>query len=278
MIISGKLRAKHSKNWGIWVKYISSPGESLLCERKCTKKRKCGRHKCNQKCCVNKEHNCNIICGKKLSCGKHKCDEVCHAGFCRSCWRVGEKNYARISLHLISHMLKCFFQSLYKAVCVLLSYCCCFFLLGFDELSCHCGVTVQYPPIPCSAKPPECDQPCARNHPCGHAGRLKKNNLFQIWGYSGSWFVLFLVVFIPYLALHPCHNDDQCPPCAVLTTKACMGEHKLWKNVPCHRKDVSCGQKCAKPLACGMHKCNKVCHKVYTFRLLIIIFCWKFIL
>ena len=66
------------------------PGESLLCDRKCTKKRRCARHKCNQKCCVDKEHNCNIICGKKLSCTKHKCDEICHAGFCLPCWRAGK--------------------------------------------------------------------------------------------------------------------------------------------------------------------------------------------
>jgi len=66
-----------------------TPGEPVLCDRKCNKKRRCGRHKCNQKCCVDKDHNCNIICSKKLSCGQHKCDEVCHTGFCPSCWRAG---------------------------------------------------------------------------------------------------------------------------------------------------------------------------------------------
>lgn len=44
-------------------------------------------------------------------------------------------------------------------------------------------------------------------------------------------------------------------------TKTCMGGHKLWKNVPCHQQDVSCGQKCGKPSNCEMHKCKKVCHK-----------------
>lgn len=166
------------------------PDEVLLCDRKCTKKRKCGRHKCNQKCCIDKEHNCNIICGKKLSCGQHKCDEVCHAGFCPTCWRA-----------------------------------------GFDELSCYCGATVLDPPTPCGAKPPECNQPCSRHHPCGHA------------------------------PLHPCHNEERCPPCAVLTNKTCMGGHQVWKNIPCHQEEVSCGQKCGKPLKCGMHTCNKFCHK-----------------
>ncbi|XP_047136876.1 transcriptional repressor NF-X1 isoform X1 [Hydra vulgaris] len=70
------------------------PGEPILCERKCNKKRKCGRHKCNQKCCIDRDHTCNIICGKKLSCGIHKCDEVCHAGFCPPCWRAGFEELA----------------------------------------------------------------------------------------------------------------------------------------------------------------------------------------
>ena len=71
-------------------------------------------------------------------------------------------------------------------------------------------------------------------------------------------------------ALHPCHSENSCPPCAELTTKTCMGEHKLWKNVPCHQKDVSCGQNCSKPLVCGMHKCDKVCHKVIKLYLSVI--------
>jgi len=45
------------------------------------------------------------------------------------------------------------------------SYC----FLGFNEISCHCGATVLYPPTPCGAKPPECKQLCARPHSCGHA-------------------------------------------------------------------------------------------------------------
>lgn len=166
------------------------PDEPILCERKCNKKRKCGRHKCNQKCCTDKEHSCNIICGKKLSCGTHKCDEVCHIGFCPPCWRA-----------------------------------------GFDELSCHCGATVIYPPIACGTKPPECSQPCNRAHHCGHQ------------------------------PLHPCHNEDSCPPCTFLTTKQCMGGHEIWKNVPCHLTEVSCGRKCGKLLPCQLHKCIKTCHK-----------------
>lgn len=39
---------------------------------------------------------------------------------------------------------------------------------------------------------------------------------------------------------------------------------KIWKNVPCHLSDVSCGRSCGKVLRCGFHKCIKTCHKVST--------------
>lgn len=41
---------------------------------------------------------------------------------------------------------------------------------GFDELSCHCGASVIYPPVPCGTRPPECTQTCARVHDCDHPG------------------------------------------------------------------------------------------------------------
>ena len=33
------------------------------------------------------------------------------------------------------------------------------------------------------------------------------------------------------------------------------------KNIPCHMSDVSCGAPCGKDLPCGVHKCQRVCHK-----------------
>lgn len=40
-----------------------------------------------------------------------------------------------------------------------------------------------------------------------------------------------------------------------------MGGHEVRSNIPCHLNDISCGLKCGKPLPCGEHKCDKVCHK-----------------
>jgi len=41
---------------------------------------------------------------------------------------------------------------------------------GYEELTCHCGAEVIYPPIPCGTRPPPCYLPCARMHACQHPG------------------------------------------------------------------------------------------------------------
>ncbi|KAK7010253.1 protein shuttle craft [Biomphalaria glabrata] len=57
----------------------------LKCQRRCGKKKTCGRHKCSDNCCVKEYHICEIVCGQKLSCGLHKCEELCHRGNCKRC-------------------------------------------------------------------------------------------------------------------------------------------------------------------------------------------------
>ncbi|XP_051517466.1 transcriptional repressor NF-X1 isoform X1 [Myxocyprinus asiaticus] len=60
----------------------------FTCEKRCNKKRSCGRHKCGELCCVDVEHNCSMICGYKLNCGLHRCQELCHRGNCQPCWQA----------------------------------------------------------------------------------------------------------------------------------------------------------------------------------------------
>ncbi|KAK9294261.1 hypothetical protein QLX08_011082 [Tetragonisca angustula] len=60
----------------------------VRCEKKCSKKKSCGKHKCNKRCCVETEHTCPVICSKTLSCGKHQCGRNCHKGRCQPCWRT----------------------------------------------------------------------------------------------------------------------------------------------------------------------------------------------
>lgn len=164
--------------------------EEVLCERRCNKKRQCGRHKCTQVCCVDTEHICPMVCGRTLSCGLHRCEALCHAGNCNRCHQV-----------------------------------------SFDELRCHCGTQVVYPPVPCGTRPPDCNKTCTRVRACGHPPS------------------------------HNCHPDaNGCPPCTTLCEKFCYGKHEKRKNIPCHLTEVSCGKPCGRPMKCGKHTCPVVCH------------------
>ncbi|KAM7369762.1 hypothetical protein PAMP_011056 [Pampus punctatissimus] len=162
----------------------------FTCEKRCNKKRSCGRHKCGELCCVNVEHRCPLICSYKLNCGLHRCQEPCHRGNCEQCWQS-----------------------------------------SFDELTCHCGLTVLYPPIPCGTKPPECKNLCTRRHECDHP------------------------------VFHSCHSEEKCPPCTYLTEKWCMGKHEKRSSIACHLQDISCGLTCNKELTCEMHRCKRICHR-----------------
>ncbi|KAJ8727951.1 hypothetical protein PYW08_016336 [Mythimna loreyi] len=102
--------------------------------------------------------------------------------------------------------------------------------VSFDELTCECGAEVLLPPVRCGARPPACSAPCIRQRPCKHP---------------------------PH---HSCHSGD-CPPCVVLTTKRCHGDHEERKTIPCSQEEFSCGLPCGKPLPCGKHTCIKTCHK-----------------
>ncbi|XP_026556817.1 transcriptional repressor NF-X1 isoform X1 [Pseudonaja textilis] len=162
----------------------------FLCDKRCNKKLSCGRHKCNETCCVDKEHKCSLICGRKLNCGIHRCEEPCHRGNCQKCWQT-----------------------------------------SFEELTCYCGGSVIYPPVPCGTRPPECKNSCTRPHECDHP------------------------------VYHSCHSEEKCPPCTYLVQKWCMGRHELRSNIPCYLTDISCGLSCDRMLKCGMHKCKRICHK-----------------
>ena len=166
------------------------PDGGLRCDKVCYKKKSCGRHRCNTKCCLEDNHICMIPCGKMLTCKKHKCEDLCHRGHCMPC-----------------------------------------LLSTFTEVYCTCGRTKLEPPVACGTDPPKCNELCGREHSC------------------------------PHPVTHTCHYEDQCPPCAQLVNKVCMGGHTVRFNVPCHVQDVSCGDVCKKQLPCGMHTCERWCHK-----------------
>ncbi|NWR34612.1 NFX1 protein, partial [Tachuris rubrigastra] len=147
-------KKKVSTSWGLFLFLIAAI--TFMCDKRCNKKRSCGRHKCNEVCCVDTEHKCSLVCGRKLNCGLHRCEEPCHRGSCQSCWQT-----------------------------------------SFDELTCYCGESVIYPPVPCGTQPPECKKTCTRLHDCDHP------------------------------VYHSCHSEEKCPPCTYLTQKWCMGKHEV---------------------------------------------------
>uniref|UniRef100_A0A4W5NHI3 Transcriptional repressor NF-X1 n=1 Tax=Hucho hucho TaxID=62062 RepID=A0A4W5NHI3_9TELE len=170
-------------------------GLIFTCEKRCLKKRSCGRHKCGELCCV--------VSNQKGA--EHKCSLIC--GYKLNC-----------GLHRcqeLCHRGNC--QPCWQT--------------SFDELACHCGVSVLFPPIACGTKPPECKNPCTRRHECDHP------------------------------VFHNCHSEEKCPPCTYLTQKWCMGKHEQRSNIPCHLQDISCGLACNKVLLCDLHRCRRICHR-----------------
>lgn len=124
-------------------------GGPYRCDKKCNRKKNCGRHRCTNKCCpaastgapggaplasldeqaaAQEVHRCLLVCGKRLQCGQHSCQELCHSGHCPPCMAA-----------------------------------------LFNELSCACGKTIIAPPNPCGTPLPACEAPCQKPQPCGHA-------------------------------------------------------------------------------------------------------------
>ncbi|KAF9547072.1 FKBP12-associated protein [Mortierella hygrophila] len=182
-------------------------GDELpTCDRPCRGLRACGKHQCINRCCPAKSQPK----GKKgdlAALEAHICTLTC-----------GKKLQCGVhTCDMLCHKGHC-------NPCMNAS---------FDELSCACGRTVVYPPIPCGTPIPKCRYTCTRARACGHAS----------------------------LSNHPCHPDGEpCPPCIMLVAKQCMCRKSKMPNVPCYKSNPSCGKVCGKRLDCNLHNCNKSCH------------------
>ncbi|ODO11918.1 hypothetical protein I350_00702 [Cryptococcus amylolentus CBS 6273] len=185
----------------------------VTCERVCKALRNCGRHECGRLCCPlweqvksqkkKRNDDNDIYTNDDL----HQCHLTC--GKMLSC--------GRHTCPKPDHKGPC-------GRCLQASY---------DELICHCGRTIIYPPVACGTQI-HCPFPCTRPSPeCGH----------------------------PKIA-HQCHENEDCPPCPYLTEKSCAcGKEQHVKNIRCSQDRVSCGQACGELLSCGFHRCQKLCHK-----------------
>lgn len=243
------------------------------CQEKCQKVLSCG-HLCEQKChngdcrpcfqttqiscrcgrttsstvChqgIEEPPQCPRVCRSTLNCGRHECGERCCPGEKKAAERKSSKKHRaltalrgdeniepeHICLRVCDRPLKCgnhTCQSLcHKGPCGT-----CLEAI-FEEISCACGRTVLQPPQPCGTSIPSCNFDCTRRTKCGHPQTK-----------------------------HQCHPDTEaCPKCPYLVAKPCVCGKKMLKNQPCWFTDSTCGLPCGKKLKCGIHTCQKLCHR-----------------
>jgi len=196
------------------------PGACLPCPLTTSVRCRCGHMDqelpCSQLTTRADDARCGKRCPKKRSCGRHKCGELCCILVDHICTLVCGR--------LLSCTLHRCEELCHRGNCHTCPN------VSFSELTCHCGSAVLYPPVPCGTRPPECGEPCRRQHNCDHP------------------------------VSHNCHSELQCPPCTHLTTKLCYGGHEQRKNVACLVEGISCGKPCGAQLNCGRHTCTKPCH------------------
>lgn len=169
---------------------------TFTCETRCNKLKNCGRHRCNNKCCKFMKEPHSIV---------HNCDQICNKKLPCGLHNCQEP----------CHPGQC-------GDCT---------NIGWEELRCHCGLSVLFPPIPCGARPPACHRLCRRTHNCGHPVK------------------------------HECHDDtEDCAPCTVFVKKSCFCGVDSKDSVHCYLPGYSCGRTCKKQLPCKQHTCKRVCH------------------
>ncbi|KAE8389764.1 hypothetical protein BDV23DRAFT_156856 [Aspergillus alliaceus] len=226
---------------------VCHTGSCGPCFRKIPVQCRCGRNSfmtiCHQG--TIEPPQCFRICKAGLHCGRHACTERCCSGeqkaVERQALRRKLKSHLRpsdedveaehICTRICGRMLKCGRHTCpelcHKGPCNTCRE------AIFEEISCNCGRSVLYPPLPCGTQPPPCSSPCERPKPCGHPQTP-----------------------------HNCHTDEEsCPKCPYLTEKTCLCGKQALKNVPCWLADARCGRICGEPLKCGSHTCKKNCHR-----------------
>lgn len=222
---------------------ITGRPDDARCEKKCSKKRLCGRHKCNKPCCLDVDHECELPCNRKLTCGKHRCEATCHRGRCLPCLQSSfEELYCECGANVIyppvpcgtrppacenpcSRQHDCDHKVLHNChseetcpPCTMLS-----------TKQCYGGHEVRKT-IPCHQEHFSCGRPCGKNLPCGRHKCLAKCHP------NGCYFGLPECVqqcTTPRAACgHPCGapcHDGDCPTnisCKEMVTVKCECGHR----------------------------------------------------
>lgn len=226
---------------------ICHTGPCGACMRRVSISCRCGRNSMMTICHQGtlEQPQCFRMCKAGLHCGRHSCAERCCTGEQKALERQAMRRKLRSHLrpsdedveaeHICTRVcgrtLKCGRHTCpeicHKGACNTCRE------AIFEEITCNCGRSVLYPPLPCGTQPPSCSFPCERRKPCGHPQTQ-----------------------------HNCHTDEEsCPKCPFLTEKMCLCGKRTLKNQPCWLADVRCGQICGEPLKCGSHTCQKNCHR-----------------
>lgn len=230
---------------------VCHSGECPSCVETVTINCRCGRTTSKTICHQGHEEQpqCMRTCRANLNCGRHACEERCCTGERKAVERLATKRRQRplgsapinhadgfeaehICTRQCGRLLKCG-THLCEELCHKGPCGSCREAI-FEEISCNCGRTVLQPPLPCGTSAPPCRFPCERPKTCGH----------------------------PQVA-HNCHGDnEQCPRCPFLVQRRCLCGRTTLKNQQCWFQDVRCGDVCGKRLRCGVHFCQKQCHRL----------------
>lgn len=230
---------------------ICHTGECAPCVEQVDLPCRCGRASFKTMCFQRHEMQpmCTRVCHVNLNCGRHECGERCCPGERKAAERLATKKKLRsiqsidspasgpeveaehICTRVCGRPLKCGSHNCqelcHRGIC---SSC---REAIFEDISCHCGMTVLQAPLPCGTQPPPCRYQCRRASPCGHP-------------------------VVP----HNCHLDNEsCPKCPYHVTKPCLCGKQQLKNQPCSATEIRCGEICGQKLKCGFHTCRKSCHR-----------------
>ncbi|KAJ8920654.1 hypothetical protein NQ315_004793 [Exocentrus adspersus] len=226
---------------------LTTKADDARCEKKCTKKRTCGKHKCNQRCCIEIEHFCPLPCNHQLSCGQHRCERTCHSGRCPPCMETSfEELYCECGASVLFPPVPCGTKppacskpcSRQRPCGHNVNHMChtgpCPPCTVLCKRSCY-GNHEQRSAIPCHQESFSCGLPCGKPMPCG---RHKCNK--------------------------PCH-EGKCPlPCK----QPCNIERALCGHPcgrPCHDPpcpESSCKQNVPVTCLCGLQKSTRPCLEV----------------
>lgn len=229
---------------------LSTRADDARCKKRCTKKRNCAKHKCNQECCIDIDHICPLTCTYSLTCGKHKCDQPCHKGRCLPCYRSSfEELYCECGANVIYPPVPCGTKRPKCDKPCSRSHPCDHPV----QHSCHSaqncppcmiqttkycyGKHEQRKTIPCSQDDFSCGMPCNKPLICGrhkciktchtgiceNAGEICKQNCTKNRVTCG------------HKCNAPCHEND-CPidtPCKEMVEVTCQCGHRK-QNRSCH--------------------------------------------